>query len=397
MDQFRWQRSFVLLAIFSMTCMGAAPDLRKDAAESDGNARFLPAKVRYDEPVSQSNIDFLYDQPILSVRVNGAGPFSMLLDTTTRTVVFDDRIVRDAGLTTLGKLDDTALLPSGAESADVVHVNFFSIDAVRFSHFDAIAVDLDALTEGPRMYDGTFPLSFFSTELLTIDYVEGQVILQREELPEPNGDTVFGCDIHDGTPIVKVTLAGMSLNAAIHTANQMACTFPPEKKEAIVAAYGQAPTDHKLGRQVLPDVRGAGRLRIGKHEVSYPPFEIKPGRPTIGGLILRNFAITFDQKNARVRFSRDESRPIEFSFLPKYGVEFERNNRKLFVFAVFPDSPVDKSFLKVGHEIVRIESRPVFQYSDMSLRALMDRSDIIMFDLLLSGVRAKMNVRAVPR
>ena len=364
---------------------------------SDEQPRFVPTKSVFGEPQITVPIDTRDDRAILNVTINGAGPFGMLLDSSAQTVVIDKRVVRLAALTTVREIGASAWLPPGANSGDLVKVRSLSIGDAEFREFDVIAVVLGRLPGSSRRIDGLLPLSFFSGQLLTIDYPGAQVVIERGELAPPDGKTVLATSGSNGRPIVELVLAGRKLNAAIDTRNQMACTFPPDLKERVTYAYGQTAGKNSIGPQKMVDPSLAGSLRIGEHQVSYAPFELKAGPPSIGGMILRNFAVTFDQKNHRVRFSRSDRSPIKFSFLPKYGVEFELRGRHQVIVAVFPDSPVDESYLKVGHKIKTIDRRPARQYTPDALRALMDRSDSLGFTVETMGASLMLSVRAVPR
>ena len=93
MERCRWNHKLFLVALLALPCVASTPD---SPAVSKVASGFTAAKVEYRAPEARAAIDFLGDGPSLSVKINGAGPFGLLLDMTSRTVVLDDQVVRDA-------------------------------------------------------------------------------------------------------------------------------------------------------------------------------------------------------------------------------------------------------------------------------------------------------------
>lgn len=367
------------------------------AQPPDGEPRFVPTKTTLDSPRVVAPIGLHDGRPMLSVTINGTGPFRMLLDTTARVPVVDIRIVRRAGLTTIGKFKESAALVPGVESADLVHIRFMSIGDAEFRDFDALAVDLSPGPGVRRRLDGMLPLAFFSQWLITLDSEAEQLVIEKGELPEPDGKSVLGYADSSGAPMVKLTLKDLTVDFVIDTSSRNAFTFPAELKGDVVSAYRSKPGRLLVGaakRKRAREPNDAGLLRLGHHEVSYAPFEFKEGASTIGWKILRHFAVTFDPRNHRVRFVRQTEWPMNFSFSPKFGLELASDGNAMVVVSVFPDSPIDRSVIKVGIKIVEIEGRPARDYTQGALRSLMDRRTAILFMVESSGFRLLVPVRA---
>lgn len=388
----RW--NLVRLVPLLWSCAAGLP---ASAQPSNGEPSFVPAKIKFESPRVVAPIDFHDGRPILSVSINGAGSYRMLLDTTTRVPLIDIRVVRKAALTTIGRFNESAALVPGVESADLVRVRSMSIGDVEFREFDVLAVDLNAGKFVRRRLHGTLPLAFFPELLITLDGEAGQVVIEKGELPEPDGKSVLGYADLPGAPTVKLTLKDLAVDFVIDTSSRKAFTFPAELKGDVVSAYHSKPGRLLVGaakRKRALEPNDAGLLRLGSHEVSYAPFEFKEGASTIGWKILRHFAVTFDPQNHRVRFVRKTEWPINFSFSPKFGLELASDRNAMVVVSVFPDSPIDRSVIRVGSRIVEIEGRPARDYTPGALRSLMDRRTGILFMVESSGFRLLVPVDA---
>ncbi|MCH7591701.1 MAG: aspartyl protease family protein [Planctomycetes bacterium] len=387
-----WNLVRVVLLFWS-----CATGLPASGQPSNREPSFVPAKTKFKSPRVVARIDLSDGRPILSVSINGAGSYRMLLDTTARVPVIDIRVVRKAALTTIGRFNKSAALVPGVESANLVHVRSLSIGDAEFGEFDVLAVDLNSGKRARRRLDGTLPLAFFSESLITLDGEAGQLVIEKGELPEPDEKSVLGYADLPGAPTVKLTLKDLAVDFVIDTSSRNALTFPAELKGDVVSAYRSKPGRLLVGaakRKRAREPDDAGLLRLGRHEVSYAPFEFREGASTIGWKILQHFAVTFDPRNDRVRFVRKTEWPMNFSFSPKFGLELASDRNAMVVVSVFPDSPIDRSVIEVGSRIVEIEGRPARDYTPGALRSLMDRRTGILFMVESSGFRLLVGVDA---
>lgn len=112
----------------------------------------------------------------LSIRVDGHGPYRVLLDTGSPVNVLSTRLGRDAGLLPPGAKPAAGLLASGTP----VTVRSLSLGAVEAADMPALVMDHPTVQQAARMLgplDGILGLPFFGRYRLTLDYRAATVTL----------------------------------------------------------------------------------------------------------------------------------------------------------------------------------------------------------------------------
>jgi hypothetical protein len=185
----------------------------------------------------------------------------------------------------------------------------------------------------------------FADALLTLDFPRKSLMVDPGELPEPDGRTVlalaepdrdrlrglydpaiaprvrafFGRGPGDSgvvaQPSVALTLGDRTFSCVMDTRAPGWLTLPDSLLPRFnlvsgpAEATGRGPT---MGTMRLRLTRVAETLRLGDAVVAQPlvQFRDRPG-PLIGIDLMRAFAITLDQRNGRVRFTRAEQDTLE--------------------------------------------------------------------------------------
>ena len=250
-------------------------------------------------------------RPVVGVMLNGKGPFRLLLDTgTTFPLVLDEDLFREI------KADDSRHDKEDVtvEGGELSVVKRLTIGSVEFSDVKVITTDLTGLgssgAEGPR---GILGLPLFSEYLLTLDYPRRHVILRKGALPALGGN-VLPLDPgakQDPCPALTVSVAGVVLRVHIDSGSPGFITLL-NKTQKQLPLEGEPKL---VGRARTPDgsadVRAGklkGALKIGPFEYEDPRVEFADLGPmvrfdagNIGYQLLKDFALTFDQKNGRVQ------------------------------------------------------------------------------------------------
>ena len=360
------------------------------AEEPSNQPQYSPDRVvLVSEPVDVP-MEFVDGQPMVSVTINGAGPFRMLLDTTATANILDDDVAREARLKVTGqiKLDDE--LYSQAARADIVRIKKLSICDATFSGFDAVAVDLDKLYEGKRRYDGILSLAVFARGLVSLDFPNKSVVIENGELAFDDGETIFEyTDSADG-PTIKLTFDSINVKVGIDTRSPGACTFPKALK--LKVALGYEPGKGSSGFAIITDmdVREPtikAMVHIGSYELMTVPVAFKDDHSFIGRKILEHFVVSFDLRNHRVQFMRGERYPINLSPRPRFGIDLLRQGSNLRVIAIFPDSAIaQSSVIKLGDKISAINGRPIGQFSSEVLSDILKKNVVVTFTVMRSGL-----------
>jgi hypothetical protein len=155
--------------------------------------------------------------------------------------------------------------------------------------------------------DGILGLNLFSEFLLTLDYAGKRVRLERGQLPEPDGAEVLGYETVNGVPSVEVGVGGLKLKGHIDTGNTIGAFILPESvvkglplaSPPVAAGAGTTVSS----RVELKAARLKDSIRLGRFEFTEPRvvFPALTDDVNIGSDAFRDFAVTFDQKNKRLR------------------------------------------------------------------------------------------------
>jgi len=249
--------------------------------------------------------------PAIEVMVNGQGPFVFAIDTGARGLArADSSLVERLKLPTVGQVQ--AGDGSGrSRSMDVVRLDSIAFGGVQFNDVRAATRDYNLAPNSPKV-DGILGFDLFSEFLLTLDYPNKRVRLERGELPQPDGAEVLGYKSDGGMAVVELVLGGRKLKGVIDTGNAIAAFVLPESLAGKLPLASQ-PVVIGMARTVSSRVEiKAARLkesiRLGRFEFTEPRvvFPALTEDINIGSEAFREFAVTFDRKNQRLRLKRRE-------------------------------------------------------------------------------------------
>ncbi|UCE60770.1 MAG: retropepsin-like domain-containing protein [Phycisphaerales bacterium] len=256
-------------------------------------------------------------RPVVEARVNGKGPFKLILDTgTSFPLVLDDALVNTLEL----PVTATTRPRDEAEELDVVDVDTLAIGEAEFSSIQGIrssrAGCASMIGEGIQ---GILGLPLFKDCLLTLDFPKRRVRLESGGLPEPDGETIeYSADKEDDYGVtLTLSVGGVPVKTHIDTGSPALVTFLnkfqkklPLKGKPHVVGVARTPQGEAEVRSAVLD----GIIKLGKHEWVNPRIDFADLGPmldydagNIGSRLLKDFAVTVDQKNHRVRFRRGES------------------------------------------------------------------------------------------
>jgi hypothetical protein len=161
--------------------------------------------------------------------------------------------------------------------------------------------------------DGILGFNLFSEYLLTLDFPSKRVRLERGELPKADGADVLDFESPRGVPLVELNVGGHKVKAHIDSGNAVGGFVLPsalvEKLQFAAApvVVGRART---ISSEVeIKEARLKDSIRLGRFEYAGPTvvFPSVSEDANIGAKVLREFVLTFDQKNRRVALKRQET------------------------------------------------------------------------------------------
>lgn len=257
------------------------------------------AESRVEVPLERSRWGF-----VVGVVLDGAESRRFLVDTGVSVFVLSPFTAESLGVGGLPILRRVTgpegsvwrFVPGG--EIDVVELGG---GAARFEEMDYWVLEL------PGDHEGILGLGLFSHGLVTFDLPNSRLILERGELPEPDGRTVFPYRLVAGVPAIEVSVAGRPLEVEIDSGFAGSLCVDPQ------FARDLPWTDHPPEKVATSSVIGSftnelrrldGVVTLGIYEAHDVSVIIGEGVALLGDGFLRHFAITVDQANRRVRFVR---------------------------------------------------------------------------------------------
>ena len=344
--------------------------------------------MEFKSDVSHTAIDVSSRRTVVSGTINGQGPFKMLVDTTATRFTIDDDVAKQLGLKTVDmpRLDD---LPRPMLRGTAVRIDALGLGQVVFHGFNALSVDLDVQAGGFRRYDAVLPFTMFGDCLLTLDYPNATLILERGELPEPDGEDVLPYSNVRGCPALNLRSVPFSGAICLNSASRHVLSIPVTFSGSQSGAMHTNKKDQ--GRRHVSDFDtdtpiSFQPIRLGRHELLGLPIAYGGSNASFGVELLKRFAVTFDQKNTRVRLTRTGKNTISMFPYSRFGIVFKRHMTDLNVAYIIPGSPASRSPLRPGDRIKEFETKPPQSCSDDYVRKMLRESDTVLVKIARYGI-----------
>jgi hypothetical protein len=250
-------------------------------------------------------------RPVVSVVIDGKGPYRFVLDTGASGGVMTHTLARDLGLRSLREIEVMSPGSSAPRKGSVVIVGEMRIGSAIVQGAALTAMDLSAVFRAEGTPVGVLSAAGFPGHLLTFDYPRRAIRLRAGALPSPDGKRVFAYEALDGLPplpTVPVTVGGVELLAHLDTGASQALLLP-EALVSQVKLRGDL-VDVESGATVDRTFRVragtlAGRMTIGDYQWEDPLVQFGGlPRANVGGKTLSEFEVTLDASNQRLRLER---------------------------------------------------------------------------------------------
>ena len=247
--------------------------------------------------------------PVVEVKLNGQGPFAFMIDTGAGMQAdIDTSVAAKLKLEPNGKVVTGD--PSGENDREVAttQIDRIAFGGVEFRNVTAV-VRPQKLTRDYPDVDGILGFALFTDYLLTLDYPPMQVRLARGALPSANGADILNFEIENRIPVIELAIGKLRVRAHIDSGNFVAGFILPQEIVEQLQLLSQPATiggaRSVTNRIELKQVQLRDSIRIGQFEFPQPTITFPaPSDTNVGFKLLKDFALTFDQKTRRVRLER---------------------------------------------------------------------------------------------
>ena len=252
-------------------------------------------------------------RPVVEVRINGKGPYRFLVDTGANVTLIAADLSAELSLPAPDGPQVTT--PDGSPPPPAVTIHELRIADAALGDLLAVVMPLGGFfmnsDTAPR---GVLSAAYLSGCLVTFDYPAKRILIRKGELDAADSRSIFEYGEDQILPTVPVRVAGHETHVHLDTGSPMGLTLPMRFLSELPLA--SPPKDAGMARATggsfpisVASVQGAvelGKYKLDLAEVRFTDVSPVGGAPigNTGDDVLRQFVVTLDSKNRRIRVSQ---------------------------------------------------------------------------------------------
>lgn len=247
--------------------------------------------------------------PVIEARINGQGPFFFAIDTGGGMQAdIDPSVAEQLNLQPTGKVIIGDPSRQNDREMELTSIASLTFGGAEFRNVTAL-IRTQRITKDYPEVDGFLGFALFTEYLLTLDYPAMQVRLARGALPKANGADILPFEIENRIPVIEVAVGKLRMKAHIDSGNFVAGFILPGEvveqltllSQPVTVGHARSVTNKiEIKQAQLKDTIRIGSFQYPEATIAFPA----PSDTNVGFKILREFAITFDQKNKRMKLER---------------------------------------------------------------------------------------------
>ena len=336
---------------------------------------------------------------IIEAKWDRYGPYHFLVDTgASKTLITPALAKRYPGRERLATMPPVRVVGADGIATELPPASLRRLELgdARFDDVPALIYDCAPLTAhlGVKI-DGVLGFPLFRETLLTLDYPGSRIVLQPMTVTTPIPGTVIAFDDSQKTPLVRLRIGDRLVTTLIDSGSDAAFSLNPAGLDLhyLVPPRPGATIGTLSGDRVQRIGRLAATVSIGDHLFEEPIVDLTDELTAIGGGVLRNFAVTFDQEHDRVTFFRDSREPITMPPRRHAGVSFSKTPAYWRVAGVVPGSSAQARGIQVGDLVTRLNGEPVANWDLRRYEQLVAKADEIALTFLNGDTETEKRVR----
>ena len=348
-----------------------------------------PGRTKLDSPLVILSALTVSNYLVVEAKWDKHGPYHFLIDTGASVTLISPELAARYGEKNPFP-PDTPLVrvkSAGGETALLAPtmIRRLELDGARFEDVQALIYDCAPLSAHLGMkIDAILGFPLFRETLLTLDYPHSQVTLQRRSAAPAIQGTPIAFNNDRKTPIIPVKLGDRTFAALIDSGSDAALSLNPVGLNPVFAVPPRpgATVGTLTGDRAQQVGRLAATLTIGHYSLIRPVADITDELASLGGGILKNFTVTFDQEHNQVTFQRDNPAPIPPEPRRSAGLSFTKTPVYWRVASVVPGSPAATAGVQPGDLVTRLNGEPVAKWDIRRYELLVATATSIEFTFL---------------
>lgn len=152
------------------------------SADTGSGEKGSTQKTKLPKEIVSVPMDNWGGRPVVQARINGQGPFKLLIDTgTTSAAILSDSLIKKVGISVAGPAPSLGAIGED----DHVTVEAITIGEAEFSNVRARRADFSGfMPPGPSAPEGILGLPLVNDCLFTLDYPNSKILLESGEMVE---------------------------------------------------------------------------------------------------------------------------------------------------------------------------------------------------------------------
>jgi predicted aspartyl protease len=339
---------------------------------------------------------------MIKVRVNyNPEEYNFILDTGTFSVVSGEIAgsIKAKDEIVINAKDSNGT----SKNTKMILLDNLSVSGVAVSGCAAGVIDLKKLSEltGVRI-DGLIGSNFLKNFRLVIDYRKKILTFSRQSSETAAGGVYrisFEKDLSHGfAPKINCILNnGLNEGGVIDTGASEYLTLPMDFKDRLLITNGYrsegevmfgvfSPNSRSAYLSLVSDFKSGG---LDMHDV--PAVFADTGSPLIGKSFLSQYIVTIDYIHNYLEL-RPYSDKTLFSYLFA-GIALKNESRRIVLCGLWHGSPADKSGLRIGDEIISVNSKYTSDYPMIEFYDMIRDNSIKDLDMVIKRDGGEKNVR----
>jgi hypothetical protein len=292
------------------------------------------------------------------------GTYHFIIDTgSSVTLLTPDLVKRFGGSIPANQSPMRVLGANGqVKLLNPVNLKRLQLGSARFEGVRVLTHDLADLSNHLGVHiDGVLGFPLFRETLLTLDYLHSQVIISPHGVPMALPGVTIPFNNEQNTPLIPIQLGAESFIALVDSGSDAALSL---NTVGLHPSFQFGPKPGVLMATLAGDRLGmTGRLAqgltVGAYVIENPIIDLTDELSSLGGGLLRNFSVTFDQKRNQVTLFRPTYDAIQVAPVRSTGLSFTKTTAYWRVAAVVDGSPAEQLGVSVGDLCTRINDEPV--------------------------------------
>lgn len=337
---------------------------------------------------------------IVEAKWDRSGPYRFLVDTGSSVTLVTPAIAKRYASTNAA---DSTGRPVRVKSAagsiaelPTATLRRLEIGDARFDEVPVLVYDCAPLTAhlGVKI-DGVLGFPLFRETQLTLDYPRSRVLLQPANTTALLPGTIVPLDDSGKTPLIRLRVGDRTIVALVDSGSDAPLSLNPVGL-ALRFVHGPRPgatVGTLTGDRPQEVGRLADSLTIGDFTLLRPIVDLTDELSAVGGEILKNFTVTFDQAHDRMSFQRDSREPIISPSRRSAGASFTKTPAYWRVAGVVPGSAAEAAGVQLGDLVTRINSEPIAEWDLIRFEQVVATADEITFTFLTGTSETEKSVR----